>query len=360
MNLVDAIEKVKGVVDTAGLIPSTSHVLIADEALSATNGRVAITLALDPSPQRPRLHVAAPYAPLRAALLACRQAGWELPSMTVVNDHLVISAAGINARLPTIPSESFLRLGFDRDDMKRDAIMLPRKEAQVGLAATLKALVGFVADDATRPWSNAILHRKGYLYATNNTTAVRMPAPFVMPYEFKLPADGALEVMRMGDPSGILRNDAGVAFTYRNTKHKRVDCEIYSLQHAGEWPNVERLFEEFDFRINAKTKRKYEVPDALRDAVATVASIDDSLTRSVTIEPARGALIIRSGQETDGGAYVEVKTKTNLKLDHAGRYGIKVLQAVLDVASHVNFNHYPEPCPFIDEHGLEGVFVGLR
>lgn len=347
--LLSALNHIRGVVDVAGLLPMTSHVLLAEDVLTATNGRVALTIVLARG-EDTRVRAAVPYAPLRAALQACADRDWPQPIMAMVNEHLTITGKQINVRLPTIPEDKFLRLGFDKDQPTHKAIMLPRKDAKLTLDDAFKLLAPFTAVDATRPWSNAILHRKGYLYATNNVAAIRVAAPFVLPYEFKVPAEGALEVAKLGHPSALFCSDSGVGFDYSSSA---LNAEVYTLQHAGEWPDVERLFE----GIGTKLPR---VPEGLKDAVATVASIDDSLTNSVALEAKGSALTIKSGAESDGGNYVEVKLKLTTKATYSGRYGVKVLQQVLAVASHMDLARFPNPIPFRNEDGLEGVFVGLR
>ena len=324
--LLTALKTLAPVVPQAGLMPVLSSVALADGMVHASDGRVSMSLAADACP----FATCVPYRPLVAALEAAGAAA----QLSHVNDHLSIASKGFRARLRT--------LALDAWPMSISP-QSKREKMPEGFVDLLKVMRAFIATDATRPWANCVLVRGGYMYATNNVSMVRCKVNLPPKLSCKL-TQSAVDVLCKVDfdPQRISIDDQCVEFEIKNVTSGKQVVTLNCLQHAGDWPDVERMFEDVG--------KLSTVPAGLKDAVATLSRLTDALTPVLVMEG-------NTVSTTEGG---DVHAQVDLpKKMPDGRYALSTLSSVLSVATHLDLSRYPLPVPF-KGGAYEGLLVGVR
>lgn len=324
--LLTALKTLAPVVPQAGLMPVLSSVALADGMVHASDGRVSMSLAADACP----FALCVPYRPFVAALEAAG-AGAKLAH---VNDHLTVTSKGFRARLRTLPIESW-PLSISPQSK--------RERVPEGFVAMLKVLRTFIATDATRPWANCVLIRESYMYATNNVSMVRCKVNLPTKFTCKLTQAAVEALCKIDfDPYRVCIDDQCVEFEIKNVTGGQQLVTLNCLQHSGDWPDVERMFD--------SAAKIPKLPVGLDDAVITLARLTDALTPVLVME---GKTI----STTEGG---DVHAQIDLAKElPAGRYALKPLTDVVSIATHIDLARYPLPVPFRG-NTFEGLLVGVR
>lgn len=220
---------------------------------------------------------------------------------------------------------------------EHERIALPKTAAhqsakELGLA--LRQVKPFVSTDASRPWSVSVLIKDGYAWATNNLALVRVPVDTGLPV-MKIPAP-TVDFLCSLPELGVYDLDANGRLTF-STVDKAL---LRSPQAVADWPDVSKFFSKMP-------KDLPPLPAELSDAARTVSKLSDrfvSLAKN-QIESKHDA--IESEYEVDFS-----KGK--------GKYSARLLNLILENATHADFSFFPEPIFFKGEHGLEGTAVGMK
>lgn len=203
-----------------------------------------------------------------------------------------------------------------------------------GFLPMLRKLRPFISDDASRPWSNGILLRDGYAYATNNVIMAR--TPFAWDFgDINLPVYAVDELLRIGEePAELLLQESALTFVLG-------DAWLRAQLLTGEWPDVASRMDVLE--------QGAPVPDGIAAAIEKILPFcpDPKLPEIV---------FSKDGISTAEGEHCAAVEGITLP---AGRYRAEVLLLVLTVATHMNLAAYPAPIAF-EGDGVEGVFVGLR
>ncbi len=308
------LDIVKGAVSKKDMVPVLTAFHIYNGRLQGMNGFLAIDTACN---DFKGMNITIPAERFIKAVGSCQNE----PTLTLTKSSLLVKGKGLKVTIPLMAHDVF-----------------PKQEVEgqsnpiKGLIEVLKTLVDFVAQDATRPWACGILLKDNYAYATNNVSIVRVP--FKHSYDrLLLPLYAINELLRINqDPMKIHLTDSWITFSMK-------DCWLKARQLEGQWPDVSAMFED---------KATGKVPENLANNIETLSQFVNK----------GGFPVIKFEEDKilleGGGAEVECK---NLP---AGLYRAEPLIKCLRVATHIDFNKYPEPVPFKGKGGLQGVIVGLH
>lgn len=202
------------------------------------------------------------------------------------------------------------------------------------LLPVLRKLRPFISDDASRPWSNGVLFRDGYAYATNNVVLIRAPVAWDAT-DVILPVYAVDELLRIGqEPDALLLDERALTACLG-------DAWLRAQLLTGVWPDIAGRM--------AVLEHGVQVPTGIRATIEKVVPFCP--------DPKMPEIVFSNdGISTAQGEHSA--TVTGMVLPD-GRYRAEVLLDVLRVATHVNFVAYPAPIAFAGD-GVEGIFVGLR
>ena len=316
--MIKTLQLVRGSVSTKDFVPVLQCFHLYNGRIQGQNGRIAIDAPFDD------LGAGDFTVPAERFLKAVDACDGEPQVSITAGGKLSVKRKGFKALLP---------LG------EHSAFPLAEKDGELlatagGILAMLRKLRPFVSEDASRPWSNGILLRDGYAYATNNVVLVR--TPFAWDFDaVNLPVYAVDELIRIGqEPTEILTAEGALVFTLG-------DAWLRSQLLTGEWPDVAGRFEGLDFGE--------VVPTGLVQAIEKIMPFCPDPKMPEIVFSADGISTAEGEQmaSVEGAALPE------------GRYRAEVLLLALSVAQRANFAAYPTPIAFCGD-GIEGMFVGLR
>lgn len=312
----DTLHLVRGSVSTKDFVPVLQCFHFYNGRVQGQNGRIAIDA---PFPAIGDFTV--PAERFLKAVDACDGA----PTVTLTDGgKLSVKKGKFRAVLPLGAHSSFPLAVKDGDILATGGGFLPM----------LRKLRPFISDDASRPWSNGILLRDGYAYATNNVIMARVP--FAWDFgDINLPVYAVDELLRIGEePTTLLLKPEAITFELG-------DAWLRAQLLAGEWPDVAARMEALEHGI--------PVPEGLAAAIEKVLPFCPDPKMPEIVFSKDGV----STAEGDHCAAVEGMALPD------GRYRAEVLLAVLAVAKTMDLAAHPAPIGFCG-NGIEGIFVGLR
>lgn len=316
----DSLDFVRGAVATKDLIPILTNFHIYNGRIQGTNGRLTIDA---PCPELAEWEFTVPATAFLKAVDACSSE----PVIKLDEGYAVISKGSFKCRLPLDDHNTFPRqepAGDDGDGL--NGALLP----------ALKLLRPFVADDASRPWACGVLFKDGEAFATNNITAVGIPA-VRFPEPINLPVFLIDELLRIGlEPVKVQASINNITMVFANGSW------IKSSLLAATWPDVSGV-----------------LPTVVTGTVVSADLIAGVQTVLPFCPDIKSPLIHLS---PDG-----IGTSEGEKSAMVGGFDLpksifraEPLLATLRAASKIDFSTYPAPCPFVGDNGLRGVLVGVK
>lgn len=315
----DTLKLVRGAVSNIDLIPVLTHFFIDGPRIQGSNGRIVID-AWGPDTGITAL------VPADRFIKAIGDANTNL-TFVLNESKLIIKKGRLRVTINTLPIDSFpVTDDFDGEEVKFDKNIL----------RDLKRLVPFISNDASRPWSNSVLVRDGYAYATNNVLLARVP--FYTDRELIIPSHLVTELLRIDQiPDAIHVTEHAVSVLYDTFR-------LRGQQVMGEWPlQLVALVE----RIAASSPPL--LPEGLLQAVEDLKPFF----------PDPKMPIVEFGQEgvsTQEGIHCAIVEQAGLP---ESKYRYESLITMLNVATHADFHAYPDPIPFKGDK-IEGLLSGLR
>lgn len=314
MNLIDALQIVRGAVAEKDLVPVLTHFFISDGRIQGANGRVAIESHCDFQCDS----ITVPGAKFLKAMDLCG----EDYMLEVQDNNIEITAGSTSVVLPlsTTPFpvvETVKR--FRRLDVK--------------MLETFRRLLPFIAKDASRPQLCAIAIREHYAYAANNPVIARIPIDLP---NMVIPVFMINELLRIGiEPVGY--NSTNLALTFKLSNA----VWIQSTLLTGEWPDVEKFFD----------KRKMPLIPRAEMIAAVEAVLPFCADEKFPIVQLSDAGI------TTGAGQMSAAV-ADLHLPES-KWNASVLLTVLQEATHFKLDDWPEACRWKGD-GIEGVAIGVR
>lgn len=317
--MLDALKFVQGSLDRKGLVEEFTHYRIRDGFVMGYNGRVSMCCPIETD-----LDITPKGLEFAKALHHC-------------HDTVALSVTG--AGRVSIRSGPFRSLvpqsekPFPEVQPSGEPFALPE-----GFLLALKMLLGFTAEDASRPWSQGIFFAHDKAYATNNVVVCDMPLGTNVPYPVNIPKYAIREMLRIGtEPESCLVDKSSVSFIYGEDKWLR------SNLLSCEWPNVPELMDSFEWGTMA------EVTPEFLNAVETITSFTGDVDRALLTPDT-----VCTHSDDQQGTAIQVETH----VDGACGYNATQLHKCLSVATSYRLGD--RHGHFTGENGLRGVIAAMR
>jgi len=315
--MLKALKFVQGAVAKRDYVPAMTHFVIEDGHVRSFNGTMGLS-----SPIEIDLHCAPKAAPMVQAINHC--------------DEVV--ALGLTAsnrlRVQSGPFKAFI------DCVELDTV--PHQHptgAQVDikgkeLLAAIDALLPFVGDDASRPWTNGILLRGQSAFATNNVCLVEYWLGVDLPHTINIPMGAVKELARIGEPPLHAQVDEN-SITFHYASGAWVRTQLYST----DWPDVHAILD--------RPSNPEPIPSTLFEGLVYVKPFVDQLQHVHFIEG-----YLRTHEDDELGASYKVEG-----LHDTGLFRLGMLAKLEGVATKIDFSS--EPVTFFGDK-VRGVILGLR
>ncbi len=314
--MLDSIRFVKGAVEKKSFVPDFSYFAIREGRIYGGNGVVTLS-----APIAIELE-AYPKAETFGKLL--EQCNGPISLALTGSGRLRVQADGLRGFVDCLPTA------------RTEPAPAPAAIAmRAPLLPVLRALVPFVSEDASRPWSRGVLLRQGFAHATNNVVLVRAPIVQEVP-EINLPMKAVRELLRIGEePTGMALEATTAVFHYASGQWMRTSLL------SCEWPNLERLFGlPFEYR---------QVFPDLQSCVERIKPF---------VDPARNSIIFRGNSV---GTHTDPEFGVHLEMEHdygEGTFSITYMQDVAAIAENILLVK-GAPSGFTGG-GITGVLAGMR
>lgn len=332
---------VMGAVARKDFLPAMTHFAIEKGTVRSYNGAVAlsspIACDLDCKPKADKMVQAIANCPADAtAVLSMTTAG-----------RLSIKAGPFKAFIECVTEETphvlpegeHIRLDIEVEKQLDEAGNEVAPPLTLGgvLLNAFRIIHPFIGDDASRPWSNGVLLRDEFAFATNNVMLVQYWTGAKMPITVNIPRVAIREMLRIDEPPTHAQvTNTSMTFHYANKKWVRT--QLLDLA----WPDLDPLLDKLPTSV-------IDIDQELFTALETIEPFADKM----------GRVFITNGvcstvPEGDEGAYFEVPG-----FPFNGIYQIEMLSLLKGVAKQLDISAYPAPGIFYGDR-LRGAIVGMR
>lgn len=201
-------------------------------------------------------------------------------------------------------------------------------------------LVEFVGDDASRPWSNGILFRGRFAYATNNIILAQAAmggkdAGDLFPTDANVPLLTVREVLRVSEPPTEI-SLCETSMTFHFSDGRWIRTQMYST----EWPDVAA------FLPDPRDPALRALPTGFWDAVETCLPFKDKQNRVYL-----GSDNVGTAVDQESGAHVRVPGVPD------ALYNIDYLWSLREMIEKADLSRVPGI--FLGS-GIRGVIQGMR
>lgn len=314
MQLIEAVQTVKGAVSEKGLVEVMTHVHVGEERVTATNGVVTLSAKCKGE------HDSGYCVNAKLFQKALDNAGAGAEVKVDGNDvHIRSATTTFKAKMPVLPNDHF---PFDLSS-------IPKRLNKVeDPSERLAALEPFMGEDASRVWATGVLFNGSHLCATNNVSIVR--SKYTIDCDpFILPRDAVKELMRL-QPTKFKQEKTRVVFA--NEK-----VTLISLLVAGEWPDIDRFF-------GADFSEVSELDPDLLQQVRNLIPFCESKNMPIVYF-------------SEGKLHNNAGTGYKSDIDECA-FDANVLGDVLEIAEKIDWSAYPKPCGFFGDL-VEGCLLGV-
>ena len=250
----------------------------------------------------------------------------DAPKVYTTENFLMVKEGKFQARLP------LLNIEFP--------IQSPKGSVHdcFGLLSALKAISGFVSQDASHKWATGCMVKNGYIYATNNVILVRYKVCEGLP-EMNIPAKAVNELNKINEePLYLIKRNGGIAFMFED------DWWLDTALLDYEWPEVDSMF---------STRELPPIHPELVKAVELVSPFCASGIPKIYFSD--------KGVSSDNKDYNSTYEGIDLPV---ACFHAHTLAQVLPLMEHVDWKEFPRACPFYGKQTptgrLEGVVIGIR
>lgn len=204
------------------------------------------------------------------------------------------------------------------------------------LLAALKAVVPFIGDDASRPWSNGVLLSGQSAFATNNVMLVEYWVASTFPHVVNVPRAAVKEMVRINEaPTHAQMTESSMTFHYPNGRWIRT--QLYETK----WPDLSKI-------LNAECNPQ-PIDPLLFKGLDVIKPFLDKM----------GRVYFNGGQISTHIDSSEGATYDVPDLQNDGLYNLEMLASLDGIAQTIDFNLYPKACIFYGER-LRGAIIGMR
>lgn len=237
------------------------------------------------------------------------------PKITLTGKNLIIKRGNFRAQLP-----------YSTDYLPEDAPAGKFQKIKGNMMEEINMLYPFISDDASRGWSQSLMIKKGFMYATNNIIVARVQTKLkncILPVQLL-----SVMVRVKKEPTKLLVHSGAITVIYDD------DTWICSAVSNEPWPAVDVVFDSLKF------KKIRKIPSAFREGIETSAAFCDDDT-----------VVVKDNN-------IVTNTSTVKEVDSPDcAFSCSNMKKILTTFTHADFSVYPEPMP-IKGDGIEGAFVG--
>lgn len=320
----DIITWLNDALSTKGIVASMSHYKVSGQQICASDGRL---LACHPWPYGGPFMV--PGDEFEKVL---NRLPGE-PKLTVNEDSITLSSGRFRGTVETLPLEAWDY--WDAEDAI-DWTPMPK-----GLPGLLRALRGFISDNAVQQWSLCIALEDGWAYSTNNVAIAGAPCKGLEGTKALLPI-WAVDFLlsRLEGLESWVWTDKFCAFRWKNGAWLRAQLIVGQFPEKAASLIRESYQEKPTQRITKEFRTAFErVAELAEDTVALYAD---------RIESRFGKATIQDGLEC------EVPANSDYSL-----WGAKFLLPALQAAEYWSPSAWPGAAPFKGPV-VSGYVVGRR
>ncbi|AIM40619.1 DNA polymerase beta subunit [Vibrio phage VpKK5] len=316
-DLLKTLKFVQGAVARKDFVAALTHFRIKDNQIIGYNGKMALGGPIDIE-----LNVTPKATPLVKAIATCKDT--VAMHMTKAG-RLAIKSGKFKAYIDCT-EEVF-------PEIEPEGV---EYEMPPGFLESVKQLAPYMAEDASRPWAAGMLFRGTSIFATNNIVIVEKWVGEPFPVEVNVPRYAIKELLRIKeDPIKIQMTESSITFHFEGGRWLR--SQISTL----DWPDIGRVL---DIPSQAKT-----IDHEFFDLVEQLIPFTDDQDRVYF----KGDVMTTHLEDELGSSF-----------DHAGLptegvFKAKQLASLNGLATHIDFNNYPAPCPFFGDK-LRGAIIGMR
>lgn len=317
--MLEALKFASAAVGKRAFVEGTTHFLIKDGMVRATNGIVSLAAPI------PLNVECAPQAiPMLKAIANCE----ETTQLTLLgNGKLNVRSGKFKANIPCTdkiaghvsPEGEF----YDIDGAQ--------------LITALKTIDSFIGTDASRRWTMSVLLSNGSAFATNNVTIAQYWFGTPFPIDCVLSAEAAEALVKIKElPIKAQVDETSITFHYESGRWMRS-----TLMENG-WPaTIEKV-------LSVESN-----PQAIDP------SIFDALTKLKPFATDQGRVYIEQGcirthlDESDGASCIIQDDTVH------GIFALDILMLLKDKVDTADLTLYPGPCTFFGKN-FRGVLMGQR
>lgn len=327
--MLSDLKFIQGGVSKKDLVPAMSHVVIANGFARSYNGVLALG------------------SPLACDLDCMPRADTLLRAVSMCTDTIQLSMT--EAGRLRVQSGAF-RVFVDCLTEQEVPHVYPEGAAYnidgARMLHALEALLPYVSDDASRPWSRGVLLAGQSAFATNNIILSEYWLggtlfPHAPQTALNIPKIAVQEIVRIGEaPIGIQLDAQSATLHYTGNRWLRTQL----LQ--TDWPDVYKALQQ-------QAAQCLAIPPLFYDALEYLRPFADKLGRVYFCED--GRMSTTPGSEGEGASFAVPGLPSN------GLFNVEMLLALRGIATHVDFSNYPAPCPFFGVNdAMRGVIIGMR
>jgi hypothetical protein len=317
--MLDALKFASSAVGKRAFVEGTTHFLIKEGMVRATNGVIAmaapIPLSLECAPQA---------IPMLKAIANCESA----TQLTMLaNGKLNIKSGAFKANIPCTD-----KIGAHVDP---EGEMYEINGAE--LITALKTVGPFIGSDASRRFSMSVLIKGGSAFATNNVCLAQYWFGSPFPLDVVLSSDAVEALVKIKEtPVRAQVTENSITFHYES------GCWMRSTLMENGWPvQVEKMLSQ---ESNPQT-----IDPTLFDALEKLKPFATDNGR-VYIE---NGVVRTHADETEGASY-------NMQSETVhGIYALEMLMLLKNNVDTADLTLYPNPCTFFGKN-FRGILVGQR
>lgn len=215
--------------------------------------------------------------------------------------------------------------------------------------SALKTTAAFAGDDASNPYTCTVLIQDGYMYATSNSTAVRVDCTDVVPSNFgediQVPTFAIHALAAFEDTLiAVISQDNGLYFVFAS------GAWLFCIDYNQTWPDVPQLLKQV---YPGSESEIPSVPDNFESIVGKIASAAKFIEGVPTI--------CFSGNEVhtnkqDGSFELSFTTEMNFGNAY---FNASKMHQIAKVAKRIDTRRYPKHVPFAGDE-IIGVVMGIE
>ncbi len=316
--MLDNLRFVAGAVNKKEIVQALAHFRIENRTIKGYNGLMGLCCPIDLD-----LDVTPNATQFTKAIQTCES---TIAMHITPKGKLSIKSGKFKALVDCIEKEDFPEVLPEGELVKLKGTFLQ----------SIKKLLPFISEDASRPWSRGILFKGPSAYATNNVVLVEAWLGFEFPITVNVPKTAITELLRINEePEYIQLVENRITFHF--TGNRWLCCQTYST----EWPDLSKVLDQ--------DSNPQLVPSELKDCLENLIPFLEKDEKVVILNNK-----ISTSYDSDTGASYEVEN-----MNYNCIYNCKLLIKVLELSQNIDFSSYPKPSLFYADN-IRGAIVGIR